>query len=116
MTSHAPPPFTFLVPESYEEPIIVEQSHFALKMAIVERHQVPAAVRDWATQAGVYVLINNPAEDGTWRGYVGEASAGLGNRLRTQRPPSEQETSWRKGPRATRHCPRIHQPFLAGNR
>lgn len=93
MTSQAPPPFTFLVPESSEEPIIVEQSHFALKMAIVERHQVPVAVRDWATQSGVYVLINSPGEDGTWRGYVGEASAGLGNRLRTHH---SQRSDWRR--------------------
>ncbi len=93
MASLAPPPFTFLVPESSDEPIIVEQSHFALKMAIVERHQVSAAVRNWATQSGVYVLINNPAEDGKWRGYVGEASAGLGNRLRTHH---SQRSDWRR--------------------
>ena len=81
-----PPPFTFLVPESTDEPIIVEQNHFALKMAIVERHQVRAAVREWATQSGEYVLINTPADDGKWRGYVGEASAGLGHRSRTHHP------------------------------
>ena len=84
MVSPAPSPFTFLVPESRGEPIIVKKKHPALKMAIVERHQVTAAVRDWENQSGVYVLIG-PTEDGRWRGYVGEAPAGLGKRLRTHR-------------------------------
>ena len=91
MASPAPSPFTFLVPESRCEPIIVEEKHPALKMAVVERHQLPAAVRDWATQSGVYVLIS-PAEGGRWRGYVGEASAGLGNRLGRHR----NRTDWRR--------------------
>ena len=85
----APPPFTLLVPESREEPIIVEQSHSALRMAIVERSQVAATVRDWASLSGVYVLICNAGADRKWQAYVGEASGGLGNRLRThnsQRP------------------------------
>lgn len=94
MTNHVEStPFTLLVPDSREEPIQVTQKHSALRMAIVERSQVSATVRDWASLSGVYVLICSPTEDGKWQAYVGEASGGLGNRLRTH---NSQRSDWKR--------------------
>lgn len=62
-------------------------------MAIVERSQVAATVRDWASLSGVYVLICDAGDDGKWQAYVGEASGGLGNRLRTH---NSQRPDWKR--------------------
>lgn len=94
MTNHVQStPFTLLVPDSREEPTLVTERHSALRMAIVDRFQVAATVRDWASLSGVYVLICNPTEDGKWQAYVGEASGGLGNRLRTH---NSQRSDWKR--------------------
>lgn len=55
----------------------------SLKIAVAERFQVKDLGREWA-DAGVYLLLERPSQDGTWSAYVGKSAArgGVKGRLR----------------------------------
>jgi hypothetical protein len=72
-------PVTVLLPDSATAPIDLYESGAALRMAIVERAGATALDATWDA-AGVYVLLDRHAPDGSWGCYVGQA-VGLRKRL-----------------------------------
>jgi hypothetical protein len=73
-------PLTVLLPDTAGEPIIMFASHAALRLALVERDAASQVGEGW-DKPGVYLLLDLPAEDGTWGCYVGKAPAGVRSRL-----------------------------------
>lgn len=68
-------PVTVLLPEAGASPITLYDGGAALCMAIVERTAVSAlGQHDW-DKPGVYILLDLPADDGTWGCYAGQAAA-----------------------------------------
>jgi len=67
-------PVTVLLPDAVAAPIDLYESGTALRMAIVERAGAGALDASWDA-AGVYVLLDRHASDGTWGSYVGQAVA-----------------------------------------
>ena len=72
-------PITALIPEAAKSPIVIYESHAALRMAIAERHSISGLV-DWDLP-GVYCLLYPVAADGTFPIYVGQAPSGLRGRV-----------------------------------
>ena len=72
-------PITALIPETAKSPIVIYESHAALRMAIVERNSI-AALADWDLP-GVYCLLYPVAADETFPIYVGQAPSGLRTRV-----------------------------------
>ena len=53
----------------------------ALRVAVTDRDQVNHLDEEWA-EAGVYLLLDRPASDGSWYGYLGKSAAAGGVKLR----------------------------------
>lgn len=73
---------TTLLPETAAEPVVMYDSHAALRFAVVERDEAMNLDADVCNQAGAHVLLDLPAEDGSWACCVGKAPAGIRTRLR----------------------------------
>ena len=52
-----------------------------LKMAVVHRSQLSLLDPEWSS-SGVYILLERPTSDGSWKGYVGKSAAAKGVRSR----------------------------------
>ena len=63
-------PITALIPETAKSPIVIYESHAALRMAITERHSI-SGLTDWDLP-GVYCLLYPVAADETFPIYVGQ--------------------------------------------
>ena len=74
----------------------------SLKIAVAERFQVIDLGNEW-TDAGVYLLVDRPSQDGSWSAYVGKSAArgGVKRRLRLHLRDLE-KSSWY---RAVAVCP-----------
>lgn len=75
-------PLTVLLPESGTEPILIYDTHAALRITVVERdgaHRLSTGYDD----PGAYILLDLASQDGTWGCYAGKAPAGLRSRLMT---------------------------------
>lgn len=73
-------PITVLLPEASSQPVMIYESSAALRIAIVERDAVQMLGAEW-DQPGNYILLDLPAEDGSWGAYVGKAPGGIRTRL-----------------------------------
>ncbi len=82
MTDNDSLPITTLLPESSTDPVVMYDSHAALRVAIVERDSVGNLDAEIWNQPGAYILLDLPREDGSWGCYVGKAPAGVRTRLR----------------------------------
>jgi hypothetical protein len=72
-------PITALILETAKSPIVIYESHAALRMAIAERHSISGLTdRD---PLGVYCLLYPVAADETLPIYVGQAPSGLRTRV-----------------------------------
>lgn len=81
-------PITTLLPETVADPIVMYDSHAALRFAVVERAYVQRLGPEW-DEPGNYVLLDPVAPDGKWGCYVGKAAPGgvrsrLMNHLKTK--------------------------------
>ncbi len=68
-------PITTLLPETVADPIVMFDSHAALRFAVVERAYVQRLGAEW-DEPGNYVLLDPVAPDGKWGCYVGKAAPG----------------------------------------
>lgn len=74
-------PVTVLLPETAENPIVMYDSHAALRLAVVERASVRRLGPEW-DRPGNYILLDPVDPDGRWGCYVGMAApGGIRNRL-----------------------------------
>lgn len=73
-------PVTVLIPESVGEPVVIYESHAALRVTIVERDGAHLLSSDYDAP-GAYILLDLPDADGSWGCYAGKAPAGLRPRL-----------------------------------
>jgi hypothetical protein len=72
-------PITAPIPETAKSPIVIYESHAALRIAIAERHSI-SGLTDWDL-SGVYCLLYPVAADGTFSICVGQAPSGLRTRV-----------------------------------
>ncbi|MBA3432266.1 MAG: hypothetical protein H0U16_12405 [Actinobacteria bacterium] len=76
-------PVTVLLPETVADPIVMYDSHAALRMAVVERDFVRRLGPEW-DQPGNYVLLDPVTPEGKWGTYAGKAApGGVRSRLMT---------------------------------
>lgn len=73
-------PFTVLVPDEPGEAIELIDRNHALRLAFVHRDYVPRLDEKKWDAAGIYILLDPVAADGSWAAYVGKAS-GVKTRL-----------------------------------
>lgn len=73
-------PLTVLVPETVADPVVIYESHAALRVTILERDGVNRLTPDYDAP-GSYILLDLPEADGTWSCYVGKAPGGLRSRM-----------------------------------
>ncbi|WP_206509837.1 hypothetical protein [Rhodococcus sp. KRD197] len=66
---------TVLLPETVVDPIVMYDSHAALRLAVVERSYVSRLGPEW-DRPGNYVLLDPVDADGKWGCYVGMAAPG----------------------------------------
>lgn len=93
MTDNDSLPITTLLPETAAEPVVMYDSHAALRFAIVERDAAMNLDADVWNQPGAYILLDLPAIDGSWGCYVGKAAVGVRTRLRDHLRNKE---NWRR--------------------
>lgn len=75
MTTAESLPITTLLPETVADPIVMYDSHAALRFAVVERAHVQRLGAEW-DEPGNYILLDPVAPDGKWGCYVGKAAPG----------------------------------------
>lgn len=68
-------PITTLLPETVADPIVMYDSHAALRFAVVERAYVQRLGPEW-DQPGNYILLDPVTPEGKWGCYVGKAAPG----------------------------------------
>jgi hypothetical protein len=73
-------PFTIVVPEVGSGIVEVIDQFASLKMAIVDRLDVPLLSEEW-NSAGVYLLLDRHDSEGNWGCYVGKAPGGIRARM-----------------------------------
>jgi hypothetical protein len=67
-------PITALIPESDRAPILIDDKHAALSIAVVDRGSASLLDTRWE-KAGVYCLLDPVTQDATFGAYVGQATA-----------------------------------------
>lgn len=81
MTDNDSLPITTLLPETASDPVVMYDTHAALRFALVERDSVKNLSASVWNQPGAYILLDLPSGDGSWGCYVGKAPAGVRARL-----------------------------------
>ena len=74
-------PITSLLPETSATPVLIYDPYAALRIAVVERDFAKQLDAEEWDQPGVYILLDLPSPDGTWRAYVGKAPGGIRARI-----------------------------------
>lgn len=76
-------PLLALVPELPGQTLEVFDEVSAVQIALVDRDAIGQLNSEW-DKAGIYLLLDPVATDGTWGVYVGKAPAGLKSRVKQQ--------------------------------
>lgn len=84
-------PFTVLLPDSPTAPIEIQDHSVGLLMTVVEKSAVHRLDETWDSP-GVYVLLDQHEDDGSFGVYVGKAPAGVRKRLSSH----ERNRNWRR--------------------
>jgi hypothetical protein len=85
MKSDEDSPYTTLITQSPQDPIVIYNDQAALRMAVVDKEAISLLDADWE-RPGVYLLLYPIGPDGLFEIYVGKASTGgLRSRMLTHK-------------------------------